>query len=271
MFHIIGTISGINCRKKIAKLKVGEKYKSRFGLYLSKDFIPVAKYNTLLPYESFHHFHMFLNSQNFDLTADRNNISNLDNEKIKWILTSAKRIIDLEIIPVAQASYFRMRRKEESNYIKKIKYHNLDLEYNKSKILKNLNINNICLKKEPHNSFTILLLLIVLLSNKSYKKYIKEIEKVIYYSNDLIYKVYCENNKGENIIIGIEYALLNIYNINILNTIDIIICWKSDIISNQGENGIEIIEREGEYYMKIEGRIIKVIELAKVIQKIKML
>ncbi|PRR69780.1 hypothetical protein [Clostridium thermopalmarium] len=41
--QVYGTISGVNCRKEIAKLRQGETLKSRFGIYLAKDFIPFTK------------------------------------------------------------------------------------------------------------------------------------------------------------------------------------------------------------------------------------
>lgn len=104
-FQLHATVLGINCRRSLARLRIGEKYKTRFGCYLTKDFIPVVKLNSLLPHDKAHHFQLLLNSQNFELTADRNNISNMQEEKVKWILENAKYIIETEILPVAQASY----------------------------------------------------------------------------------------------------------------------------------------------------------------------
>lgn len=42
-FQVYGTISGVNCRRKIVKLRQGESLKSTFGIYLAKDFIPFTK------------------------------------------------------------------------------------------------------------------------------------------------------------------------------------------------------------------------------------
>lgn len=43
-----GTVSGINCRKSICKLRQAERLKGRFGIYLAKDFIPFSKKSTLI-------------------------------------------------------------------------------------------------------------------------------------------------------------------------------------------------------------------------------
>ncbi|WP_253905316.1 hypothetical protein [Clostridium tertium] len=47
-FQMYGTVSGINCRKSICKLRQAERLKSRFGIYLAKDFIPFSKKSTLM-------------------------------------------------------------------------------------------------------------------------------------------------------------------------------------------------------------------------------
>ncbi|MBS4958716.1 MAG: ATP-binding protein, partial [Clostridium sp.] len=84
-FQMYGTVSGINCRKSICKLRQSERLKGRFGIYLAKDFIPFTKKSSLISDPNYHHFHILVNSQNFELTADRNNVSNEDDSKIKWI------------------------------------------------------------------------------------------------------------------------------------------------------------------------------------------
>lgn len=112
-FQMYGTISGTNCRKEICKLRQGETLKKRFGVYLAKDFIPFTKKSSLIPELSYHHFHILVNSQNFELTADRNNISNLGDIKIRWVLATVKKIINEDIMPIARKTYFKMRKDEE--------------------------------------------------------------------------------------------------------------------------------------------------------------
>ncbi|WP_226891958.1 ATP-binding protein [Paraclostridium bifermentans] len=84
--QVYGTVSGSSAREKVCKLGKEEAHKSRFGVYLCKDFIPCVRMNNLLHSEKYHHYHIMANSQNFNLTSDRNNISNIDDMKIKWVL-----------------------------------------------------------------------------------------------------------------------------------------------------------------------------------------
>ncbi len=49
------------------------------------------------------------------MTADRNNVSNEDDPKVKWIYSTVKDIIENDILPVTQLTYFRMRKQEEVN------------------------------------------------------------------------------------------------------------------------------------------------------------
>lgn len=116
-FQLYGTVSGINCRNAICKLKPGESMKSRFGVYFAKDFIPVTKKSYLITDTSYHHFHILVNSQNFELTADRNNLSNENDSKVKWILNSIKKIIKEDILAITQSTYLKMRREEEIKFL----------------------------------------------------------------------------------------------------------------------------------------------------------
>lgn len=115
-FQLYGTVSGINCRKSICKLRQGETLKSRFGLYLAKDFIPFSK-KSLITDPNYHHFHLMLNSQVFELTADRNNIWNVDDPRVNWVFYEAKKIINRDIIPLAEEGYFKLRKEEETEAI----------------------------------------------------------------------------------------------------------------------------------------------------------
>lgn len=72
-----GTVSCVNCRKVICKLKPCERLKSGVGVFLAKDFIPFIK-NQVSYRTNYHHFHILVNCPCFKLTAGRNNISNED-------------------------------------------------------------------------------------------------------------------------------------------------------------------------------------------------
>ena len=87
-YEVAGSISGENKRNDLVTFRSGETHKSRFGLYLCKDFIPIAKYknNAILHQEYYFACHVFLNCQRFGLEASRNAISNLDDEDIIAVL-----------------------------------------------------------------------------------------------------------------------------------------------------------------------------------------
>ena len=107
--------------------------------------------------------------------------------------------------------------------------------------------------------------------NIVYKKHIKEIAKIVFYANDLIFKVRCQNKEDKLLIIAIEHKLSNILNTTILKGVDCIVCWKVDIeVSNFGISGISILESAGRFKVKINNeKIIEVIELTPIIDLIK--
>lgn len=196
----------------------------------------------------------------------------MQDEKVKWILENAKNIIESEILPVAQVSYFKMRKQEEHEHYKEtVKSKSLVLENPITKELNDLNIDDICLEKEPHNAFTTLFLLIAILSHKVYRRYIKEIRKIVFYGNDLIYKISCQNREDKLLMIAIEHKLSNALNTTILKGVDCVVCWKVDVeVSNFGISGICVLESGGRFKVKINGeKIIDVIELSSIIKQIK--
>ena len=92
--HYDGTaiIAGQSIRSKMleGELKPGWNHKSQMGLHLAKDFIPLrndtARSREFLGGEYYYDFKVFLNSQAFRLNADRNVVTNLDNDDVAWIL-----------------------------------------------------------------------------------------------------------------------------------------------------------------------------------------
>lgn len=68
---------------------------------------------------------MLVNSQAFELTSDRNNISNQDDSKVKWVFSEIRKIIYEDIIPLANEGYFKLRKNEEMEYFIREKYRKL--------------------------------------------------------------------------------------------------------------------------------------------------
>lgn len=273
-FQLYGTISGINCRKEISRLKAGERYKTRFGIYLAKDFIPVLKSN-LIQNKNFHHFHLLLNSQNFDLTADRNNICNRDSEKVKWIFDNAKRIINEDIIPLAENGYFKLRKEEEIEYLIDTKTANLNKRLKTYDELENITIKDIALRKIPDNEDQTALLFAILLSNSKYKQKIRYIDSILHYATNSTTDLICLDKEENVVLVEIEFLLSNIFkHEHPFKTFDYIVCWKIDIKEKSRKFLIDGIELElctenGEHYLRyLNNNKIKIIEISNILNNI---
>lgn len=91
--HYDGTvvIAGENVRSAMLKdeLKQGWTQKSQMGVHLCKDFIPLRNdtglSRGLLGGEYYFEYKVFLNSQEFQLNADRNVITNEESDEVSWI------------------------------------------------------------------------------------------------------------------------------------------------------------------------------------------
>ncbi|WP_238915812.1 ATP-binding protein [Clostridium sp. YIM B02555] len=274
-FQMYGTVSGYNCRRSVCKLKPNERLKGRFGLYLAKDFIAFSKKSNLISDPNYHHFHILVNSQNFELTADRNNISNEDDPKIKWVLDSVKKIISDDIMPITENVYFKMRREEEElSYIieKNLLLNNRLKQFVE---LRDLNIDGIPIVKVPDNEAQAIILLTAILSNDKYKKNINGIESIAHYSHQSTTDLICLDSKGKAKLVEVEYLLSNIFkHEHPYKTFDYIICWKIDMEVNERRklvDGVELklIKDNNLWYLKygVE-KIIPIIVLFDVVKEI---
>lgn len=271
-FQMYGTVSGVNCRKAICKLRQSERLKGRFGIYLAKDFIPFTKKSSLISDPNYHHFHILVNSQNFELTADRNNVSNDDDPKVKWIYLMVKEIINNDILPSTQSTYFKMRKQEEINFTIKEKSINLKQRIKDFSKLENLNLENISIKRIPDNEAQVALLLSALLSNPKFKRYINIIDSIAHYSLQSTTDLICLNNEGETLLVEIEYLLSNLFkHEHPYMTFDCIVCWKVDLEINDRKTLVDGIElklcfEKGQWLLKYgTEKIIPIIELSSVI------
>ncbi|WP_459480602.1 ATP-binding protein [Clostridium saccharoperbutylacetonicum] len=274
-FQMYGTVSGYNCRRKVCKLKPYERLKARFGVYLAKDFIAFSKRSNLISDPNYHHFHILVNSQNFELTADRNNISNEDDPKIKWIFDCVKQIISEDIMPITESGYFKMRREEEE--LSYISEKNLLLKNRLKQFieLKDLNIDGIPIVKVPDNEGQVIILLSSILSDEKYKKKIIGIDRIAHYSNQSTTDLICLDNKGNVKLVEVEYLLSNIFkHEHPFKTFDYIVCWKIDMEVNERRklvDGVELklIKENNFWYLKYGvDKIIPIIVLVDVVNVI---
>ncbi len=271
-FQMYGTVSGVNCRKAMCKLKPSERLKSRFGVYLAKDFIPFTKKSSLITDPNYHHFHILVNSQNFELTADRNNISNEDDIKIKWILSNVKRIINEDIMPITQNSYFKMRKEEECQYLIHEKNVSLRKRMSSFKKLEELNLADICIKRIPDNEAQVALLLASLLCSSSGKSQIKFIDSIAHYSYQSTTDLICLNEEQIPLLVEIEFLLSNLFkHDHTYETFDCIVCWKVDIEVNERRKLVDgtelkLISEKKQWLLKYgTEKVIPIIELSSII------
>ncbi|MEG2867896.1 MAG: ATP-binding protein [Terrisporobacter sp.] len=274
--QVYGTISGINAKEKIYKLNEGESYKSRFGLYLCKDFIPCVKSNNLIDEDEYYHYHIMANSQNFKLTSDRNNISNINDIKIKWVLEQIQDILNSQIKPIAEREYFSMIRKEEEEYKVRKKCEKTKENIKKLARVENLGVEVLPIAKQPRNEIETALLFVAILSNPRTKKWIEEIEEILSYSPKLPTDMVCLSKNDTNILVEIELKLSNFFkHKHPVETVDYIICWKIDIDENRlyeinNKNCVFISENDHEY-LAFNEKTIKIIELKKIVEKVSLL
>lgn len=269
--QLYGTVSGVNCRKRICKLKQSETYKSRFGIYLSKDFIPFERSNFLLKDEQFYHYHLLANSQNFVLTADRNSLSNTETIEVKWIFEQIEDIFRNAIKPIAEKEYFAMRKAEEESYDAECRILAMNKYIKKLDLIDNLYIKDIPIKKIPQGEYEVALLFASVLSNTDTKSLLPDIKNIISYSSRMTTDVICTNNNDEIVLVEIEYKLSNIFkHKHPIGTYDYVVCWKIDLHQNiiHEVNNVKtiLVSEDGEKYIVTEkNKKIKVVELSTIL------
>ncbi|MGL4873041.1 MAG: ATP-binding protein [Clostridium sp.] len=273
--QIYGTVSGVNCRKAITNLRKGETYKSRFGLYLCKDFIPIIRRNDLLQDEQYYHYHILVNSQNFELTADRDNISNGNTNITNWVFKQVKEILNKQIKPIAKREYFEIRKQEDE--IDKINKKALSIQKRLTKLreINNLDVKGIPIIKIPQYEYEVALLFTALLTNRETKKYLLDINEIITYSNSMATDMICYTNNYRKVLVEVEYRLSNIFkHKHPTGTYDYIVCWRVDIEENimkdlYGNKVVLYKNEKNELILNAGNRNVKIINLSKIVNSIR--
>jgi hypothetical protein len=271
---VYGTVSGINCRRKICKLKFGETMKYRFGVYLAKDFIPFCKRSDLISDSNYHHYHILVNSQVFELTSDRNNISNEDDPKVKWVLDEAKRILNEDIRPLAEEGYFRLRKQEEEENIIRTKRQVLKKRVEKFEKMDNLILSIFPITKKPDCESQVAILFTAILSNEKSKHFIKYIDKIGHYSQQDSTDMICIDKSGKKILVEVENKLSNLFlHEHPYDTFDYVICWMVDMEMNEKRKlydgcNLTLLKESEEWILKYgTQKTIPIIELCEVVKK----
>ena len=125
-FYLYGYVAGEKYRLLKCNLKENESLSDRFGLYLAKNFVNFKKENSLLNDCNSEHFKIIISSDNFILSPDGKEVTNINSKEVKWIFNESKKIIQSDIIPKAYNNYFRIRQDEEFNEKYKKQLYNKD-------------------------------------------------------------------------------------------------------------------------------------------------
>ena len=272
-FQLYGSVSGKECRQSIVTLGYYEQLKSRFGLYLCKDFVPVENRRDLLRDDQFFHYHLLLNSQNFDLTADRNNISNANGPEAKWIFEEFKTLFDSQIKIVAESSYWVIRKEEEAVFAMKKRIKEVKGRIQNYHRIPNIEVKGLPVLKKPNNEAQVAVLFAALLGKYGVDKFSNL--KIGHYSGTSATDLICEKEDGTTCLVEFEYLLSNLFSHgHPYETFDYVICWEVDLEINQTkktpENMTLKLVKEGPDWLLKYGptRTIPVIELKSKIEEL---
>jgi hypothetical protein len=272
-FQLYGTISGINKRREISHFYQGEKQKSRFGLYLCKDFIPIVNKHDLLNDPNYQYYHLLLNSQSFDLTADRNNISNEDDPKVIWVLTEFDKIWRTQIKSVAEGSYFKIRDEEKIEYDQKQRIKKLEIRKTNYNSIPSLSEIDIPILKVPDNEAQVALLFSALLT-KHPEKFSGL--KIGHYSNLSTTDLICEKEDKSTLLVELEFNLSNIFQHgHAYETFDNVVCWKVDLEINESKKTpegvtLKLAKSDNKWFLKYgPSKLIPIIELKQIVEELK--
>ena len=188
--------------------------------------------DSLLNTDNYYHYHIVANSQNFNLTADRNNISNIDDVAVKWVIEQIIEVINTQIKPIANREYFMMIKKEEEECKVKDKCDKTKKSIKKAIKSQDIGINELAMSKVPRNEFETSLLFCSILSNLEFCKFIPDIKCILSYSNKTPTDMICLGKKEENILVELKLSNF-LKHKHPIETVDYIICWNIDLEENR--------------------------------------
>ena len=226
-FQIYGTISGYNQRSSITNFKQGEGHKSRFGVILAKDFMYIENTkHTMIDDDNYNAYHIMVNSQNFELTSDRNSIRNKDSVEVKWVLEESKKIILSQICKIAKNTYFKLVNEEEVRIKKEKKIE--DLQNRLNDYLLKEELIDFPITKIPENEAQVVAIFIAMVSTGVISEF-----KIGEYSTHSATDIIAENTDGSIELIEVEYSLSRLFEHgHPIDSFDRVVCWDIDLPEN---------------------------------------
>jgi hypothetical protein len=242
-YEVTAIIAGESVRKEMLEyeLRQGWTQKSQMGVHFCKDFIPMrvdtAKARLLTEAEYYYEFKIFLNSQEFQLNADRNVITNEDHDEVSWIEGDFKT----NVWPDIEAKYkvYRSMHDLEQDAIeaskRTAKVNELRREYAKAVNLKSKQ-RDLGFVKEPVREADVSHLLAMMLQSGKYTKKLNPLVKFGQYidsSTDVI----CENKGGTDFLVEVEYRLPNLFrHKHPMQSYDCVVVWDVGNMSSGDTN-----------------------------------
>ena len=269
-FQIYGAISGVNKRNEIINFGPGQRHRSRFGLVFCKDFIPFNNMKEfLLDDNNYSHYHLLINSQNFELTADRNNITNMDSPEVQWIIDEAKILIREKITDVSMKTYFLMKDEEEMQKAAHERKIETALRLAALVDKEDIIIPKIGTMKKPENESQTLMVLSAILASHDIESL-----RIVDYSSKASTDLIIMDEKNIPILAEVEYKLSSaLRHGHPIDTLDQIWCWRNDLELNHfytlGEHNVIMIKSSDKHYIKHGAdKLIRVFEISKILNEL---
>lgn len=241
--HYDGTviIAGEAVRSELLKheLKQGWTQKSQMGVHLCKDFIPLrndtALSRELLGGEYYFEFKVFLNSQSFQLNADRNVITNEELDEVAWIWDDFRTTVWPDIQKRA-SPYNQMKAAEEAG-IEAVKKTNqaaqLKASYSTSaSVTVKKKGASLAYVKRPGNEASVSHLLAMVVQSGDWSNELAPITRFGQYI-DASTDVLVEDSAGKVLLVEIEAELPNLFkHQHPMNSYDLVVVWSLGGMTN---------------------------------------
>lgn len=234
--HYDGTaiIAGEHVRAGMLKheLKQGWTQKSQMGVHLTKDFIPLRNDTSLsrelLGGEYYFEYKVFLNSQAFQLNADRNVITNEESDEVAWIWSDFAAVVWPNI--QKKAEVYRAMKDAEEAAIDAVKKTNqaadLKAAYATSPdVAVTKASSSLAFVKQPKKETDVSHLLAMMVQSGDWETELAPIKRFGQYI-DASTDVLVEDSAGNVLLVEIESQLANLFrHRHPMNSYDAVVVW----------------------------------------------
>ena len=212
-------IGGVDVQEELIgpEKRSGVGAKSLMGLHFCKDFIPlsvdISNSKDLLHSEYYYQFKVFLNSQSFELNADRSMITNLESDEVSWILEDFKTNVSPTLRSLHEG--LQQLQKNEDNQIQAAKrVRDATDRLNEYNTLTDLNVNrsgvSLNYVKQPTKEADVTHLVATMFQDGTYSTDFNPLSrfgKFVDGATDAIF----EDSSGDPLLVEVEYSLRSLF------------------------------------------------------------